>query len=193
AAKRRRGDAIDDGHLAEQTRDFPEIIAGLQRAAVDTIDPDRRAALENDVEARAADALSEDPIPFAKEGLVEEVGYLLELRTIQVGKEREGRDSVDDVVSNRHQAVSFAEGRAVPGRVGACAADWRLRMPTAFTMAPASSNPALISIAMWKASVDASRVSGSSARSFGGLSGLTNWRNCGDVTSSPGRIRAMPL
>src|SRR2546428_4413673 len=174
-AKRGRGDDVGDRHFAEQAGDLTEVIAGLQRAAVDTVHPDGRGPLQNDVEAGAADALPEDALAFAEEGLVEEVRHLLELRTVQVREEREGRDGVDDVVSNRHQAGSLAEGRAGPGCVRArAAADWGLRMPTAFTIAPANSSAAPTSIARWKASVEAIRTIVTSAGSPDGFSGLTS-------------------
>src|SRR5439155_19065704 len=115
AAEPRRGDDVGDGYLAEQTGNLTEIIAGLQRAAVDTVDPDRRAALENDVEAGATDALPENALAFPEEGLVEEVRHLLELRTVQVREKREGRNGINVVVTNRHQAGSLAGGRTLPG------------------------------------------------------------------------------
>src|SRR5207253_2581892 len=160
AAKRRRGDDIGDRHLAEQTGDLPEIIAGLQRAAVDTVHPDGGSAFEIDVEARAADALAQDPLSVAKEGLLEALRHLLELRTDQVREEREGRNGVDVVVTNRHQAGSLAGGRTLPGwvRRSAAAADCGLRMPMAFTIAPASSSAAPTSMARWNASVEALRT-----------------------------------
>src|SRR3989442_9101796 len=175
-AKRGRGDDVGDRHFAEQAGDLTEVIAGLQRAAVDTVHPDRRGPLQNDVEAGAADALPEDALAFAEEGLVEEVRHLLELRTVQVREEREGRDGVDAVVWSRHQAGSLAEGRAVPGWIRGCtaAADCGLRMPTAFTIAPANSSAAPTSIARWKASVEAIRTIVTSAGSPEGFSGLTS-------------------
>src|SRR2546426_7163155 len=174
-AKRCRGDDIGDRHLAEQAGDLTEIIAGLQRGAVHTVHPDRRSALENDVEAGAADALAKDPFTFAKEGLVEAVRHFFELRIGQVREEGEGRDGVDDVVSNRHQAVSLAEGRTVPGSLRVCAAArCGLRIPTAFTIAPTSNSPAPTSMARWNASVEAIRTIVASAGSLEGFSGLTS-------------------
>src|SRR5207249_11498311 len=148
----------------------------LQRAAVDTVDPDRRAALENDVEAGATDALPENALAFPEEGLVEEVRHLLELRTVQVREKREGRNGIDVVVTNRHQAGSLAGGRTLPGwvRRSAAAADCGLRMPMAFTIAPASSSAAPTSMARWNASVEALRTIVASAGSLAGFSGLTS-------------------
>src|SRR5437868_7241152 len=122
AAKGRRGDDIGNRHLTKQAGNLTEIIAGLQRGAVDTIHPDGGGTLENDVEAGAADALTQDAFAIAKEGLVEEVRHFLELRTRQVREQGEGRDGVDDVVSNGHQAGSSAAGRTVPGWVRFCGA-----------------------------------------------------------------------
>src|SRR2546422_10900529 len=174
-AKRGRGDDVGDRHFAEQAGDLTEVIAGLQRAAVDPVHPDGRGPLQNDVEAGAADALPEDALAFAEEGLVEEVRHLLELRTVQVREEGEGRDGVDDVVSNRHQAVSLAEGRTVPGSLRVCAAArCGLRIPTAFTIAPASNSAAPTSMARWNASVEAIRTIVASAGSLEGFSGLTS-------------------
>src|SRR5438309_11165401 len=90
-AERRLGNDVGNRHLAEQAGNFTEVIAGFQHAAVDIVDPDPGRPLEDDVEARSAYALAEDALALAKEGLIEKVRHLLELRPAQVRKEGEGR------------------------------------------------------------------------------------------------------
>ena len=104
-------DDIRDGHLAQQAGDLSEEVPGLPAAAIGPVHPDGGGPFENDVEARSGHTLTQDPLAFAKERLIKGVRDFLELRAGQVGEELEGRDRIDDIISDRHQAGSLAAER----------------------------------------------------------------------------------
>src|SRR5205823_1952108 len=69
---------------------------------IDAVDPDHRRALEDDVNPGAAKPLPDDALAILEPGLVQDVGHLFELRSSEVGEEREGGDGVDYVALDRH-------------------------------------------------------------------------------------------
>src|SRR5205823_6250018 len=79
---------VGNWHLAEQTGDLAEVIAGFQRAPVDVVDADPGGSLENDVEARSADALAEDSLALREKRLIKKVRDLFELWPGKVSKQR---------------------------------------------------------------------------------------------------------
>src|SRR2546423_6827391 len=181
AAQGLGGDDIRDGHLAQKAGDLAEEVARFQRAAIGAVQADRGGPFEDDVEARSADSLAQDPLTFAEEGLVKKVRDLLELRPGQVGKQREGRDRVDDVVANGHYRPSFSgcPAPAETSRATALPGSW---IPIAFTMAPTMRSAAPTIIARWKDAVDASRTRLPRPGMPAGVSGLTALRKAGSLT-----------
>ena len=82
-------DDVRNGRLAEQQRGLTEELAPAESRDIGTVDPDADLTVEDDEEARAREALSEDALP-GREGLLGHgVGHGLELRAVQVREERQ--------------------------------------------------------------------------------------------------------
>src|SRR5205085_3195921 len=89
AAKDVRRDDVRDRRLAEKRGDLAEELAASEGAVVLAAHPDRRLALEDDVERRAADALTDDPLAFGVPALLDDVGDRLELSRADVREQRD--------------------------------------------------------------------------------------------------------
>jgi hypothetical protein len=100
AAKRPLRDDVGHGRLAQQARDLAEVVSGPQRGSVLAVDPDARRAIQDHVEARPGQALSDDALPFAEPRLVKRQGDAFELWRREVGEQRKAGQDVDDVFLN---------------------------------------------------------------------------------------------
>ena len=109
------------GVSPEQDRDLAEEVAAGQARPLRAVDDDRRLAVEDHVEPGAAQALAEDPLALAEDGLVEGVDDALELRRRQVGEQREPGDRIDEFLAAGHASTSFAPGiRPSDVRLASC-------------------------------------------------------------------------
>ena len=99
APERHERDDVGGGRLIEQNRQLAEEIAPRQLGPLLSVDSDRGLALEDDVEARAAEALPQDALPLVEPLLLERVGDGLELRSRQVPEQREAREGVGKFLS----------------------------------------------------------------------------------------------
>ena len=94
-------DDVRDRRLAEDDRDLAEELAAAEPGALRAVDDDRRLAIEDDVEAGPGEALAEDLVALGEDRLLEQVDDALELRTGQVGEQREAGDRVDQFALDR--------------------------------------------------------------------------------------------
>jgi hypothetical protein len=102
AAQPRGGGDVGRRRLAEEDRDLAEVVAAGERRAIVAVHDDPRLALEDDVEARAGDALADDALALGEPALLEAVGDTLELGGRQVREQGESGDGVDDLVLRGH-------------------------------------------------------------------------------------------
>ncbi len=87
AAKRAQGNHVGGGGLAEQDGDLAEEVAPAEPGAILAVDPDRDVAVEDDVEARAAEPLAQDALTLREPGFVERVRDGLQLGPREVGEQ----------------------------------------------------------------------------------------------------------
>ena len=80
AAQRSGRDDVGDRRLAEEDRDLAEEVAARQPGPLRAVDEDRRLAIEDDVEARAASGPGGGPVALGEGGLLEGVDDAFELR-----------------------------------------------------------------------------------------------------------------
>src|SRR5436190_1885699 len=117
-AQRPGRDDVRDGRLAEDDRHLAEELAATQSSPLGPVDDDGRLAIEDDVEARPGQALTEDLVTLAEDRLLEGVDDALELGLRQVREQREAGDRIDQLRAFGHGANGARCTRSLPAPAG---------------------------------------------------------------------------
>ena len=103
------GHDVGGRRLAEQDRNLAEERAAAEDGHVAAVGPDRDLAFQDDVEARAGQALAQDPVSLGEPDFFELVGDRFELRTRQVREQ--GQSPASSSVSSNHLGHGHPLGR----------------------------------------------------------------------------------
>ena len=115
AAQCVESDDVGDRRLAEQDRDLAEELAAPERRPLLPIDLDGASSVEDDVEGRTTETLSEDALAFGVPAFLERMGDLMELRRREVGEQCKPCARLDDLVRSRPRSAASRERAAFAG------------------------------------------------------------------------------
>src|SRR5439155_4461545 len=108
-----RGDDVGDGRIAEQCRDLAEKIASAERPVVLAVDADGCLALEDQIEPRSGQALTEHAFAGGEAAFLDDMRDRLELAGREIAEQREAREHVRQLGSGRRHSRCLGGGRAL--------------------------------------------------------------------------------